>query len=623
MKAFGSFSISLAVFAGVLVAVLPAGPADSSGGAGGTITGIVDGDTLWIDVDGDGQGPIEVRLNGVNTPEWYACMGSEATARMGELVQVGGRVKLKGDPHGPRDQFGRVHMRVFKGKTELARKLLKEGLGVPMPEQGLKAGVNRRYRTKAHGAQLAGIGIWDPTTCRVGPRQNVPIGLRVMWEADGRDEDNLAGEWIEVHNDGTQTLSLGGWELRDATLKSFIFPNGTELEPGSSIRVTGGDGGGGLRWGNSEPLFSPFGDGAYLFDPDGDIRSYVDFPCLFDCGDPLIGEVSVTVHYDAAGKDVDNVNGEWVDITNVSDATIDLFDYLLYTDGYVYHFDRESKVKAGERMRVKVGHGTDTRLRRYWGKDGPIFRNSGDEVELWGLDGRVIDRFEWPCDPCGPTPNVIFTFVNAKSRFGDQTYPNGEFIDIENRSGGDVALSGWSVKSKLVKYFFPGSFVLRAGRTVRLFVGSGTDSSDSLYWGRTSGILRNTDGSVSLWTPLGDKADCYGWGGARCQPAPNPLPLSISVDYTGSSPNDESFGVRNDSSGPIDLEDFKLVYRGWVLEFPPLVLEGKKTVTVFAGSGADTASEFYWGSTSTIILSQGEVLLYDADGAVVASLTWG
>jgi hypothetical protein len=122
---------------------------------------------------------------------------------------------------------------------------------------------------------------------------------------------------------------------------------------------------------------------------------------------------------------------------------------------------------------------------------------------------------------------------------------------------------------------------------------------------------------------LGDKADCYGWGGARCQPAPDPLPLSISVDYTGSSPNDESFGVRNDSSGPIDLEDFKLVYRGWVLEFPPLVLEGKKTVTVFAGSGADTASEFYWGSTSTIILSQGEVLLYDADGAVVASLTWG
>jgi len=54
-----------------------------------TVRAIVDGDTVWVDVDGDGIQDVKVRYIGVDTPEIHFgtdCYGPEATARNRELV---------------------------------------------------------------------------------------------------------------------------------------------------------------------------------------------------------------------------------------------------------------------------------------------------------------------------------------------------------------------------------------------------------------------------------------------------------------------------------------------------------------------------------------------------------
>ena len=64
-----------------------------------TVTKIVDGDTVWVDFDGDGLGDAKVRYLGIDTPETYfgvECYGPEAKERNRELVDSQ-RVALQRD----------------------------------------------------------------------------------------------------------------------------------------------------------------------------------------------------------------------------------------------------------------------------------------------------------------------------------------------------------------------------------------------------------------------------------------------------------------------------------------------------------------------------------------------
>ena len=64
-----------------------------------TVTKVVDGDTVWIDLDKDGRGDAKVRYLGIDTPETYfgvECYGPEAKERNRELVG-GQRVALQRD----------------------------------------------------------------------------------------------------------------------------------------------------------------------------------------------------------------------------------------------------------------------------------------------------------------------------------------------------------------------------------------------------------------------------------------------------------------------------------------------------------------------------------------------
>lgn len=412
----------------------------------GTVTHVRDGDTIIVDITEperaphttDGYPGWAIRAYGINAfadrrQLGYECWGPDATHRMEQEVgdraradlylqrrysnapgdpYEGQRVKLRGNIDSSADAFGRLAMRVFvevDGQwVDVAGRLLKAGLGLPSPSSELTDAQNRAYRRKAWKARTDHRRIWSGDGCGGGPASDANLRLRVRWEADGDDDANLNGEWVQVINEGADAVSLGGWQLRDLAMQDpYVFPNIT-LEAGERVTVFGGAGtSSGLTryWRNQAgsrdgQLFSGSGDGIVLLDPGGDIRAYQEFPCLFECRDALSGKVTVSAMYDPPGGDTPMT--EWVDIRNVSDGPVDLYDHYLSNDGDTYLFDVPTVLAPGQSVRVRVGGNpnNDTRFERFWGKTRTILQSSGDRVELLGLDGREVACYGWGGERC-------------------------------------------------------------------------------------------------------------------------------------------------------------------------------------------------------------------------------
>ena len=78
----------------------------------GTVSRIVDGDTLWLKTEGD-SAPVVVRIEGIDAPERCQAGGSEATAALNALA-LGRSVTVRVVAH---DDYGRT---VGKGEIPYA-----------------------------------------------------------------------------------------------------------------------------------------------------------------------------------------------------------------------------------------------------------------------------------------------------------------------------------------------------------------------------------------------------------------------------------------------------------------------------------------------------------------------
>src|SRR5207302_3976025 len=78
---------------------------------------------------------------------------------------------------------------------------------------------NRDYAIRAEKAAARHIGIWRTDHCGSGPAQATPIRVTVNWDAPGDDGANPNGEYFAVHNDGSTTVGLARWWLRDSALR--------------------------------------------------------------------------------------------------------------------------------------------------------------------------------------------------------------------------------------------------------------------------------------------------------------------------------------------------------------------------------------------------------------------
>ncbi len=302
--------LSTAALAGLTATSAPATAAGAVTSYG-TVVHVADGDTLDVDVSGDGTStPVRVRMTGINAMElteysndprnWRGeCHGVEAALRLHALVQ-GKRVKLTAQDASSMSgsRYRRTVWLYTDGAwRDVSTQLLAEGHGLFLAQRVEYA----RNRADAAAAQYAASqrrGLWDTDHCGSGPHQSADLKVYVNWDAPGSDSDNLNGEYIKVTNRSSFDVPLAGWRVRDSAARGyrqrgFVFPAGATVRAGAAVYLHVGYGANTstrFYWRQSSPVFdnvtsSPthMGDGGYLFDPQGDLRAWHQYPCRYAC----------------------------------------------------------------------------------------------------------------------------------------------------------------------------------------------------------------------------------------------------------------------------------------------------------------------------------------------------
>ena len=339
-----------------------------------------DGDTVKAAIK-NGRGyanPELVRLTGIQAMELFnysrnsrrgACMGVPATIALENMVK-NSHVRLVAQKAASRTiGDSRVRLRrsiqVKQGGKWIdpAAELLKRGLALPFPN-GDEWAWNGIYRRLAQEAAAKGKGLWNPTACgKPGPSQSNPLSMKVKWDAE--NVDKASGEWIRITNGGRTPVSLKHWSVRDAHLRGdkhmpgYKFPANAVIPANDSIRVVVGKGKNTDKtfyWGlpENETIFEnatldkkKAGDGAYLFDPDGELRAYTMYPCVVKCSEPTAGKVGVTARYMG-------VDHEWVTLTNKSSSPISLYEYELESSPWFYEFGPRDVIQPGKAIVVWI-----------------------------------------------------------------------------------------------------------------------------------------------------------------------------------------------------------------------------------------------------------------------------
>ena len=90
----------------------------------GTVSRIVDGDTLWLKTEGDGEPPVVVRIEGIDAPESCQVGGAEATAALNALA-LGRAVTVR---VAARDEYGRTIGKVYDGEKDIGNRMVRDGM---------------------------------------------------------------------------------------------------------------------------------------------------------------------------------------------------------------------------------------------------------------------------------------------------------------------------------------------------------------------------------------------------------------------------------------------------------------------------------------------------------------
>jgi micrococcal nuclease len=100
--------------------------------------------------------------------------------------------------------------------------------------------------------------------------------------------------------------------------------------------------------------------------------------------------LAVSVHADAEGNDNENLNDEYVTLTNRGESGLDL-DGWTVTDEANHRYEFGAVTLApGESVRLHTGSGEDTATDVYWGRSGAVWNNGGDTVTVRAANGTVV-----------------------------------------------------------------------------------------------------------------------------------------------------------------------------------------------------------------------------------------
>ncbi|WP_058992897.1 lamin tail domain-containing protein [Haloarcula sp. CBA1127] len=98
------------------------------------------------------------------------------------------------------------------------------------------------------------------------------------------------------------------------------------------------------------------------------------------------------IHADAAGNDNENLNDEYVTLTNTGDEPVGLSGWTVSDEvGHQYTFANLT-LDPNASVSLYTGSGTDTETERYWGRNGAVWNNDGDTVIVKNASGETVLR---------------------------------------------------------------------------------------------------------------------------------------------------------------------------------------------------------------------------------------
>jgi endonuclease YncB( thermonuclease family) len=368
----------------------------------GKVDWVADGDTLMIRVGGS-KTARPIRLIGVQAMEQHKysaiparrtgeCHALEATARVEKLVKAGKGVVRLTARHTGSSSRGRalrsIAVKINGRWTDIGSDLVRHGYALALPFPGEDAW-DRAYEVDSARAAPERNYMWDSDYCGAGPAAGAQLTVWANSDADGDDGLNLNGEWIRIGNTGPQAVDLSGWWVRDSGLRRYTFARGTVVPAGGRVYVhvgKGRDTATDKYWGmpaqvftNVDPAHPGVGEGAYLFDPQGDLRRAFVYPCLADCGSPLTGKVDLKVKYGGI---------ETISVVNISDGPIDLQGHVVLGGRYQHRFEETTVLAAGESLDVQLAGGRN------------VLNDAGGEVRLQTADMWTVVCRWWGSGSC-------------------------------------------------------------------------------------------------------------------------------------------------------------------------------------------------------------------------------
>lgn len=172
----------------------------------------------------------------MNTPESGRPYFSEATNENKKLVEEK-EVKLEFDVQ-TKDQYGRTLACVWVGNTMINLELVRRGYAntYTLPPN---VKYNDLFLEAEREARENCRGLWWP--CKpTGPAVGIKI-VNINANAPGNDNENKNGEWVEIRNQGQNSVNMKGWTLKDEANHIYTFGDFT-LGIGKSIFIYSGCG---------------------------------------------------------------------------------------------------------------------------------------------------------------------------------------------------------------------------------------------------------------------------------------------------------------------------------------------------------------------------------------------
>ncbi|MCL5069752.1 MAG: thermonuclease family protein [Actinobacteria bacterium] len=211
---------------------------------------VVDGDTLELK-----NGKI-LRLIGINTPETDMYFYKEAREFM-EILVLNKQVKLERDVT-DKDIYGRFLRYVYCPEYFVNLKIVRCGFAnsytyppdIKYTDEFLEA---------ERSARENDAGLWQKSLGEF-------LEVELNYDTEGKDTENLNGEWVRIKNIGEKTLNMNGWTLKDAGTNIYKFEN-FNLKSEEIVFLYSGLGSSSqekLYWNSPQPIWNNEHDTLYI-----------------------------------------------------------------------------------------------------------------------------------------------------------------------------------------------------------------------------------------------------------------------------------------------------------------------------------------------------------------------